>query len=97
MQVGSLIREVRESKGVTQVELCTKVGINQSKLSQIENGKYLPSLVTLQRLAWGLDCKICDLWKDEPPTVTLTDPRYLGRADRGLTKKPIAKKRNLEG
>lgn len=38
MDVGKRIRELRESKGIEQLELAEKINISQSKMNKIETG-----------------------------------------------------------
>ena len=37
--LGKLIRNKRRERDITQVELCTVLGVSQSKLSKIERGE----------------------------------------------------------
>jgi transcriptional regulator with XRE-family HTH domain len=58
---GSRLRELRRKRGVTQVLLSERSGLQQSHLSDMERGEKLPNLVTLLRLAAALGCKTSDL------------------------------------
>lgn len=49
------LRSLRLSKGLSQVQLATMIGTQQSRLSRIENGKEEPGLTTLKKLAQALD------------------------------------------
>lgn len=49
------LSEARDSVNMTQKQLSEKVGIYQADISKIERGIGNPSLLTLQRLADGLD------------------------------------------
>ena len=49
--LGQRIKEVRKAKNITQEELAEKIGIGTSNISYIENGKFAPSIETLQKLA----------------------------------------------
>jgi transcriptional regulator with XRE-family HTH domain len=48
--VGRKIRELRKEHKLTQVELSTRLGIQQSDLSRMEKGEYRVSLDTLFRI-----------------------------------------------
>lgn len=48
------LRRAREFNGLTQQELAAQVGLPQSTISQIENGKRLPTLLQLVDLARAL-------------------------------------------
>lgn len=50
--------DARKLKGITQKELSERTGIAQSDISKLENGNANPSLRTLQRLAFGMGCKL---------------------------------------
>ena len=45
------LRELRKSKGLTQVSLQMQTGIEQALLSKFENGERIPPTETLIRLA----------------------------------------------
>ena len=48
----------RENKGMTQRELSEKTGIYQAEISKLERGIGNPSLLTLKRIADGLDLEL---------------------------------------
>src|SRR6185369_4811372 len=48
--VGRKIRQLRKEHKLTQVELSTRLGIQQSDLSRMEQGEYRVSLDTLFRI-----------------------------------------------
>lgn len=50
MNFGDRIRQLRQDKGLTQPELAEAMGIEQSYLSKLENGKSLPSNDVLNRI-----------------------------------------------
>ena len=61
MSVGAAIREIRESKGLSQVEVAKKLYISPSMLCQIERGtKSLPFALSIE-LAEVLGCTIKDI------------------------------------
>jgi transcriptional regulator with XRE-family HTH domain len=53
--LGSAIRERRLAKLLTLVELADKAGLSQPFLSQVENGRARPSLMSLHQIADALD------------------------------------------
>jgi transcriptional regulator with XRE-family HTH domain len=53
--LGSAIRERRLSKLLTLIDLAHKAGLSQPFLSQVENGRARPSLMSLHRIADALD------------------------------------------
>lgn len=62
--IGSNIRMVRKSAGISQTELANRVGSNKSAISRYENGMQKPSLDTLMRMADALDVDLADLLKE---------------------------------
>jgi transcriptional regulator with XRE-family HTH domain len=54
---GARVREMRQKRGMTQVDLGERLGFPQNRVSEIENGSRSPTLVTILRLAVALECK----------------------------------------
>lgn len=52
------LKEIRESKGLTQTELAERVGITPPAISLLEAGKKQPSFDTLKHLAIELDVSL---------------------------------------
>jgi len=61
--VGKKIQEIRNNKGLTQVELVGKIDgeIDTTNISRIEAGRTNPTLFTLYRIAEALEVKLSDL------------------------------------
>lgn len=61
--VGKRIKNIRESKGLSQVELVGKMQgeIDPTNISRIEAGRTNPTLFTLFRLAEALEVDITEL------------------------------------
>jgi transcriptional regulator with XRE-family HTH domain len=64
-RIGTLVREIRRSAGLTQAELAAKVGTTQAAISKIETGRVLPGLELLERVARAVG---------RPITITLGAP-----------------------
>ncbi len=64
MQFGEKLRLLRKNKGLTQPELAETMGIEQSYLSKLENGKSLPSNDVLNRILDVFSLGIGDLVDD---------------------------------
>lgn len=60
-RVGKKIREVRESKNLSQQALADMCNFEKSNMSRIEAGKNNLTLKTLEKIANGLGVKIKDL------------------------------------
>lgn len=52
--IGDLIKEIRKEKGMTQEELSDKSNISRSYLSDVENGRYNPSITFLKSISDSL-------------------------------------------
>lgn len=61
--VGKRIKEVRESKGISQVELVGKMQgiIDPTNISRIESGRTNPTVFTLFRIAEALEINPSEL------------------------------------
>ena len=65
------LREVRESRGMTQAVLASLVGVGQGYISALENGNFTPSFEVLIKLARALDCSLDELVdRDATPTAS---------------------------
>lgn len=61
MKLGEQIKLLRNEKVMTQPELASKAGIEQSYLSKLENDKAVPSFDIINRVAMALDTTGLDL------------------------------------
>lgn len=64
MNFGDKLRKIRKDKGLTQPELATAMGIEQSYLSKLENNRSLPSNDVLQRMLDVFDIDVGTLVDD---------------------------------
>ena len=77
--LGKVVRELRESLGLSQEKLAEKTGISYQYLSSIENGKENFTIGVLESLATSLNTSISSLMRrattgTEYPRI---DPEYL--------------------
>jgi transcriptional regulator with XRE-family HTH domain len=61
---GERIRALREAKGISQMALAEKVGVEQPYISLVENGKQEPCLRNIESLAIGLGIPLGKLFHD---------------------------------
>ncbi|NQX17334.1 helix-turn-helix domain-containing protein [Rathayibacter sp. VKM Ac-2857] len=61
MALGNSVRAARVARQLPMRTVALEAGISQPFLSQIENGRTLPSLLTLYRLARALDVPVSEL------------------------------------
>lgn len=62
--VGHKIRQLRKQRRLTQTELASKIGIQQSDLSRMEKGEYRVSLDTLFRILGEFDMGIGEFFDE---------------------------------
>ena len=53
-EIGKVIKEVRESKGIKQIFIAEKAGISNRYLSAIESGTKKPTSETIKKIAEAL-------------------------------------------
>lgn len=62
---GKRLKEIRESKGLSQLDLEIKSGINRTEISRIENGQKNIEFFTVVKLTVALELEIKDLFDFE--------------------------------
>ena len=62
--VGRRIRRLRKERHLTQTELSSRIGIQQSDLSRMEKGEYRVSLDTLFKILAEFDVSIGEFFDD---------------------------------
>lgn len=63
---GTTIKLLRESRGMTQVELAEKIGVGNKAVSKWETGKGMPDISLLQPLAAALGVSLIELMNGVP-------------------------------
>lgn len=63
--IGATIRAYRLQKGMSQGDIEKKTGLLRCYLSRVENGHTVPSLETLQKIAYALDLQLAQFFSDE--------------------------------
>jgi transcriptional regulator with XRE-family HTH domain len=71
--VGIRLRQIRERRGLTQLQLSTRSGVAQSTISQYETGTRSATLKTLRSLAGVLQCKPWELVEGASDLETVED------------------------
>jgi len=80
LQVASAVRDLRHVRNLSQRQLAARMGVPRTYISKIENGKAMPTLSSLDRLARALQVDISALLRDAPTrhrdesAVLLADP-----------------------
>jgi DNA-binding XRE family transcriptional regulator len=52
------LKNIRQKKKLSQKSLADKAGISRVHLTQIENGKAIPSILVARKIADALNCEI---------------------------------------
>jgi len=63
--VGRNVQRIRQRKGLTQEKLSEKAGFTQQYISDLENGRRNPTVVTLYELAMALGVSHMDLLRPD--------------------------------
>jgi len=63
--IGATIRAYRQQKGMSQGDIEKRTGLLRCYLSRVENGHTVPSLETLQKIAYALDLHLAQFFSDE--------------------------------
>ena len=69
MLIGQKLREIREAKNMSQVEIAEATGLVQPYVSRVENGHTIPGVETLEKWASALKIPLYQILYDgeEPP------------------------------
>ena len=70
MVIGNRLKELRESKELSQGDIEKRSGLLRCYISRVENGHTVPSVETLERMARALEVPMYRLFHDgEAPTT----------------------------
>lgn len=80
LHVAGQVREIRRARHLSQRQLAGRMLVPRTYISKIENGKAIPTLGSLKRLAAALEVDVCKLVcdarsrRDEEVAAILADP-----------------------
>jgi len=80
LQVAGQVRDIRRARHLSQRQLAGRMEVPRTYISKIENGKAIPTLGSLERLAAALEVDVCQLVRDsrsrrdDEVTAILADP-----------------------
>jgi len=80
LHVAAQVRDIRKARHLSQRQLASRMEVPRTYISKIENGKAIPTLGSLQRLADALEVDVSQLVRDarsrreEEVTAILADP-----------------------
>lgn len=93
LHVARAVRDIRRERRLSQRQLAGRMQVPRTYISKIENGKAVPTLSSLERLAHALEVDICVLLQDarsrryEEMAAIMADPflkeivPYISRMD----------------
>ena len=55
MEIGTIIKEFRESVGMSQGDITDKTGLDKAHISRIENNRAIPDIDTLMRISHAMN------------------------------------------
>ena len=64
LQVAGQVRDIRKARHMSQRQLAGRMQVPRTCISKIENGKAIPTLGSLERLAAALEVDVCHLVRD---------------------------------
>lgn len=79
-ELGKNIATLRKAKNLKSSELASMAGVKQPYISAIENGKKIPSLDVLQRIAKALDVTTSELLGEVPKQLSFDMRRLVDTA-----------------
>jgi len=80
LQVAQAVRDLRHMRNLSQRQLAGRMGVPRTYISKIENGKAMPTLSSLERLATALQVEISALLRDstsrqkDETAILMADP-----------------------
>jgi len=80
LRVANQVKDIRKARHLSQRQLASRMQVPRTYISKIENGKAIPTLGSLERLAAALEVDICQLvrdshsQRDEETAEILADP-----------------------
>ena len=66
--MGKRIRQLRKDRNLTQADLASRVGVQQSDLCRMETGEYKVSLETLFKILKIFEMNIGEFFHEAPPS-----------------------------
>lgn len=58
VDIAHQIKDLRDSRGVTQIQLAERTGMRQPAIARVERGEHVPTWRTLERLAEALNAEL---------------------------------------
>jgi transcriptional regulator with XRE-family HTH domain len=81
MYLAERLRQIRESKQLSQGDIQNRSGLIRSYISRVENGHSVPTLETLERIAQALEVPLYELLYEDEPLFEVPAPVKNGKKD----------------
>jgi transcriptional regulator with XRE-family HTH domain len=81
MYLAERLRQIRESKKLSQGDIQNRSGLLRCYISRVENGHTIPALETLEKIARALEVPLYQLFYEEGPLVESPAPPKNAKAD----------------
>jgi transcriptional regulator with XRE-family HTH domain len=75
MLIGNRLKELRESRQLSQGDIEKRTGLLRCYISRVENGHTVPSVETLEKMARALEVPTYRLFHDGEVPASLSKPR----------------------
>ena len=76
MHVAGQVREIRKARHLSQRQLASRMQVPRTYISKIENGKAIPTLGSLERLACALEVEVSRLVRDARSVAKKRSPPF---------------------
>jgi transcriptional regulator with XRE-family HTH domain len=64
MVIADRLKELREAKHLSQLDIQQRTGLLRCYISRVENGHTVPAIETLEKLAWALEVPMYQLFHE---------------------------------
>jgi transcriptional regulator with XRE-family HTH domain len=95
MVIGNKLKEIRESKKLSQGDIEKRTGLFRCYISRVENGHTVPSVDTLEKMARALEVPMYRLFTDEDriqkPRISFSNTESAGNTRQDAKLRPFAK------
>lgn len=95
MVIGDKLKELRESKKLSQGEIEKRTGLLRCYISRVENGHTVPSVNTLEKMARALEVPMYRLFTDDlhvkKPNIPISKVETARNGERDAKLRPFAK------
>lgn len=81
MYLAERLRQIRESKKLSQGDIQNRSGLQRCYISRVENGHAVPALETLEKIAQALEVPLYELFYQDGPLFEAPAPTKNAKED----------------